>query len=301
MTSVAFFLIIASATLHATWNLLTKKSSASVAFYSIASLTATSIWLHTQFWTPVKLFSMPPDFWIVTFCSVASDVLYCFGLCRAYRTMEMSTAYPIMRSLPLLLTVILTSCFGIGSPLTLTAVLGMVTVFAGCMMIPLAKFSDFRLSYYFDRKMLFLLFVACGTTGYTIFDSMAQKIMLASSEGVSKTVVSLTYYTTRGVLLAVALWSYIFSSRVERTNLRSFISQRNRTPLLAGLAAGFTYVLVLIAMNYVTNVSYVQVFRQIGLIIGMSFGIIFLKEKCTVTKVVGVTFIIIGLAMTVLK
>lgn len=301
MTFAAFFLIITSATLHATWNLLTKKSKASVAFYSIVSLTATCIWLHTQFWTPVKLCSMPPAFWLATLCSVASDVLYCFGLCRAYRTMEMSTAYPIMRSLPLLLTVIITSCFGIGSPLTLTAVAGIVIVFAGCMMIPLAKFSDFRLSYYFDRKMLFIFFVACGTTGYTIFDSMAQKIMLANVDGVSKTVVSLTYYTTRGVLLAIALWSYLLSSKEERGNIRSLISQRNWTPLFAGIAAGFTYILVLIAMNYVTNVSYVQVFRQIGLIIGMSFGIIFLKEKCTATKVVGVTFILFGLAMTVLK
>ena len=149
--------------------------------------------------------------------------------------------------------------------------------------------------------MLFLLFVACGTTGYTIFDSLAQKIMLANADGVSKTVISLTYYTTRGVLLGLALWSYILTSRSEKDILRSFFTGRNWSPILAGVAAGFTYVLVLMAMNYVTNVSYVQVFRQVGLIIGMSFGIIFLKEKCTATKVVGVTLILIGLAMTVIK
>ncbi|MBO5900299.1 MAG: hypothetical protein J6Q80_06145, partial [Lentisphaeria bacterium] len=91
MTLTAFFLIITSATLHATWNLLAKKSKASVAFYSTASGIATCFWLHTQFWTPVKLSAMPPVFWLVTFGSVASDVLYCFGLCRAYRTLEMST------------------------------------------------------------------------------------------------------------------------------------------------------------------------------------------------------------------
>ena len=301
MTLTAFFLIITSATLHATWNLLTKKSKASVAFYGCASAIATCVWLHTQFWTPVKLTAMPPAFWLVTLGSVASDVLYCFGLCRAYRTMEMSTAYPIMRSLPLLFTVIITSAFGIGSELTLPAVIGMGIVFIGCLMIPLPKFSDFRLSSYFDRKMLFLLFVACGTTGYTIFDSLAQKIMLANSGGVSKTVVSPTYYTTRGVLLGIVLWCYILNNRSEKANFRAFFTERNGAPLLAGVAAGFTYVLVLMAMNYVSNVSYVQVFRQVGLIIGMSFGIIFLKEKCTATKVVGVSLILIGLAMTVIK
>ena len=64
--------------------------------------------------------------------------------------------------------------------------------------------------------------------------------------------------------------------------------------------ASLTYILVLIAMNFVTNVSYVQVFRQIGLILGLAMGIFILKEKCTVTKVVGVALILIGLALTVI-
>ncbi|MBO5899318.1 MAG: EamA family transporter, partial [Lentisphaeria bacterium] len=97
------------------------------------------------------------------------------------------------------------------------------------------------------------------------------------------------------------LWCFVLTSRSEKENIRSFFTGRNWSPVLAGVAAGFTYVLVLMAMNYVSNVSYVQVFRQLGLIIGMSFGIIFLKEKCTATKVVGVTLILIGLAMTVIK
>ena len=301
MTLTAFFLIITSATLHATWNLLTKKSKSSVAFYSTASATATTVWLHTQLWTPVRLTEMPVNFWLVTLCSVAGDVLYCFGLCRAYRTMEMSIAYPIMRSLPLLLTVIITSLFGIGTELTIQAVIGMMIVFAGCMIIPLKKFSDFRPSYYFNKNMLVLLMVAFGTTGYTLFDSIGQRIMVENSAGISKTIISLTYYTTRGFMLAVALWSYVLSHKTERENFLSFIKQRNWTAFIAGFAAAFTYILVLMAMNYVSNVSYVQVFRQIGLIIGMSFGIIFLKEKCTAPKVIGVATILLGLVLSVIK
>ena len=58
--------------------------------------------------------------------------------------------------------------------------------------------------------------------------------------------------------------------------------------------------LVLIAMNFVTNVSYVQAFRQIGLLIGMLEGIFILKEKCTVPKIVGITLILSGLVLSVL-
>ena len=62
----------------------------------------------------------------------------------------------------------------------------------------------------------------------------------------------------------------------------------------------FSYGLVLIAMNYVTNVSYVQVFRQLGLLVGVAGGIIILKERCSATKIIGSLLIVTGLIMTVL-
>ena len=62
-----------------------------------------------------------------------------------------------------------------------------------------------------------------------------------------------------------------------------------------------TYTTVLIAMNYVDNVSYVQVFRQLGLIFGMAGGIFILKERFTFPKLIGVVLILSGLALTVLK
>ena len=300
MTFTAFLLIISSATLHATWNLLTKKSKASLPFYATASSVATLIWVHSLFWTPVNFIELPLLFWLMTLGSVASDVTYAVGLVRCYRTMEMSTAYPMMRSLPLLFTAIITTLLGLGKELTPQAVIGMVIVFTGCMIIPLEKFSDFRLSRYFDRKMLFLVIVACGTTGYTIFDSQAQSVLRQCVTDVAKPVLSMTYYSTRGVMLAAALWSIIFLTRKGRENVAAMISNREYNALYAGLAASGTYILVLFAMNYVTNVSYVQVFRQIGLVIGVAAGVVILKEKCSMPKVAGVALIIAGLILTVI-
>jgi drug/metabolite transporter (DMT)-like permease len=54
------------------------------------------------------------------------------------------------------------------------------------------------------------------------------------------------------------------------------------------------------AMNYVTNVSYVQVFRQLGLIFGLLGGIFILKERPSLPKFIGVALIITGLVITVL-
>ena len=63
MTFTAFLLIFGSAVTHATWNLLAKKRKMGLAFYAIICTMGALIWAHVQFWTPVKVFSLPPAFW----------------------------------------------------------------------------------------------------------------------------------------------------------------------------------------------------------------------------------------------
>lgn len=301
MSIIAFILIVVSAVLHASWNLMAKKSTMTVPFYAVICTTSALLWLHVQFWTPIPVLDLPALFWLYMAGTITSDVVYCFGLILAYRAMEISTVYPMMRSLPLLMTALLTAVLGWGTPLTPLAVTGMMVVFCGCMVMPLKKFSDFSFRNYLNWNFVFTLIVALGTTGYTIFDSQAQAAIRSVMPDISKPVVSLTYYSTRGIILSSALWVVILFRAADRAAVAAFWKNRNFTPILAGLAASMCYVLVLIAMNYVTNVSFVQAFRQIGLILGMVGGFVFLKEKCTITKIVGIILILSGLAITIIR
>ncbi|MBO5695855.1 MAG: hypothetical protein J6S98_10690 [Lentisphaeria bacterium] len=301
MSLIAFVLIIVSAVLHASWNLLAKKSQMTVPFYTIICTVCALMWIHVQFWTPVNLTDLPCAFWLYLAGSLASDLLYCFGLIYAYRTMEMSTVYPVMRSLPLLLTALLTALFGWGKPLTPFAVTGMVVVFCGCMIMPLKKFGDFSFRNYLNRNFLFTFVVALGTTGYTVFDSQSLAVFRGTFPDLSKPVVALTYYSTRCTALALSLWLLILFRSADRAAVKEYWKNRNFAPVYAGFAACMCYVLVLLAMNYVTNVSFVQAFRQIGLVLGMAGGFIFLKEKCTLTKIVGIILILSGLAITIIR
>ena len=61
-----------------------------------------------------------------------------------------------------------------------------------------------------------------------------------------------------------------------------------------------TYALVLMAMNFATNVAYVQAFRQIGLVFGLLEGVLILRERCRAPKLAGIAFILVGLAVSVL-
>lgn len=300
MSWIAFFLIISSAGLHAGWNLLAKKSRMTPAFYGIICTICALFWWHTMIWTPVDVSGLPWVFWLYLACSLACDVLYCFGLSSAYKRLEMSTSYPMMRALPLLFTALVTSLLGLGSALSLIAICGMVVVFIGCMLMPMKDFASFNVRSYLNRGLLFVLLVALGTTGYTVFDSQAIKTITANVSGISKPMISLTYYATRIISLTLVMWCYMLLSPSARATVKEFWEKRDRMPIYAGLFASCSYVLILLSMGYVTNVSFVQVFRQMGMVIGVLLGFLILKEKCTLTKIAGVLLIMLGLVLTVL-
>ncbi len=300
MSFLAFILIFASTVLHASWNLLAKKNTMTVPFYTVICASACICWLHVQFWTPIRVMSLPISFWLLLAASIASDLIYCLGLLGTYKYLEMSTAYPVMRSLPILLTVLLTACLGLGDKLTPTALFGMVVVFAGCLLMPLNRIEDFSVKNYLNKKMGFVLLAACGTTGYTLCDKQVTKVLEETLPQIPAAIRTMTYYSTRTITLTSTLLVIIAATPKNRTILANYVRNRDWSPVLAGLFASATYILVLYAMNFVTNVSYVQVFRQLGLPIGMALGIIILKEKCTATKLAGIVLILAGLVLTVL-
>jgi len=301
MSLLAFILIVISAGLHASWNLVAKKTRMTIPFYALICTSATLFWVHVQFWTPVGLASLPWKFWMFLILSVLSDILYCAGLMQIYKRMEMATAYPVMRALPIILTAFAISLLGWGKPLTVFSYLGFFIVFCGALLMPQDSFSGFKLSNYLDKNMLFIMVVACGTTGYTIFDSQAQKILSGCIQDIAAPIRSLTYYSTRGIVLSSALWLLCISMKTTRNDIMKMITEKTwKQGILAGIFASFSYTLVLCAMNYVTNVSYVQVFRQLGLPIGMGLGVLILKERCSGTKILGVILILLGLAISVI-
>lgn len=304
MTPLAFVLILLSAGLHATWNMIAKKEGASLAFYATLGLVG-ALWSSgVRFFTPLHYAAQPLAFygWLVGM--LASEMCYAVGLKLSYRSLDMSTAYPMMRSIPLLLLAGITATFGFGKPLSAHAFAGMAMVFVGCLLIPLRKFADFRPSRYFDRSFVYILVVALGTTGYTLCDSQAQRVMLdAATAGgidVSKPMIALTYYSFRAITLCSLLWIVVLCGRETRAEVAAIFGKRDWLPLVAGLCSSLTYVLVLVAMNFVSNVSYVQAFRQIGLIFGLLEGVFILKERCTMPKVAGLALIVAGLAVSVI-
>lgn len=293
MSFIAFVLIFFSVFFHVAWNMISKSTKPSMAFYTLMSATASVIWLPFFLLSDIRLTELPWKFHVFLFSSVVGEVLYVFGLARAYRWNDISLVYPVVRALPVLMVAAVTILFGLGKQPGSIALFGMVLITAGCFLMPLRKFSDFSLKRYITSVVGFILLAAAGTTLYTIFDSSAIRIIREGTGRISimdtlAYLFLIEFGLTVGELLVVA------TNRTERALFKKMFG-RTVYPVLAGGCSSSAYALVLFAMGYVTNVSYIQAFRQMSLPLGFFAGMLILKEKGTVPKVLGMALILTGL------
>ena len=294
MTWTAFILIFISVFLHAAWNTISKSVKPSMAFYSIMGITASLIWLPFLIFGRWSPFSMPLKFWLLMLCSVGAEVLYMLGLARGYKRGDISLVYPVARALPVLMVPAVTLIFGLGSKTPdLCAYIGMFVITIGCLIMPLKKLSDFSLKSYCDPVIGFILLAAIGTTIYTTVDSLAVK-MVEDHMGRRNMLdmFSVLFFVEGG--LAIGELIVVAFDREERRILKE-LAFKSLYPELAGICGSCAYALVMLAMLHVTNVSYLQAFRQMSLSVGFFAGLLILKEKGSAPKYIGMALIFAGL------
>ncbi|MDD3153611.1 MAG: hypothetical protein PHS41_01995 [Victivallaceae bacterium] len=300
MTWIAFLLLFASVFLHAGWNFLSKSSHPSVAFYSLMGMTAGLCWMPFAIYWHVDLLTLPPIFYVIFAISIAAEVLYCAGLAYGYHFSDISFLYPVGRSLPVLTLAGITTVFHLGKRPDAMALAGMFVIVCGCALMPLKSWQEFAWKKYWNKSTWFIVCIVVGTTTYTICDATALEILRG---GVTDTETSwkaaVTYLGLLEFTLGLVMCIYVMFSPWERCQFRR-IFLRTWKPHVAGMASSSAYALVLLAMMHVTNVTYVQAFRQMSLPLGMLLGVIFLKERCGIPRIIGITAIMTGLLLTIL-
>jgi drug/metabolite transporter (DMT)-like permease len=226
------------------------------------------------------------------------QALYSAGLAMGYRSGDLSFVYPLVRALPVLLVTLLTLVLGTQAPLTSRAWLGAGLVFLGCLLLPLARFRDFRLAPYARAPAAFAALAATGAAGYSLVDSEGLRILRTQLAATPSWKISLAYLV--GQAVTTAAWLVLYSAVAAPAALaRSFREQRSSAAFI-GAAAYVTYGLVLWAMNYATNVSYVVAFRQMGIVLAVGLGLLVLREPAHPPKVLGAAVVVSGLVFMAL-
>ena len=297
MHAYAFLLILLSVFLHAGWNFLSKAHRPSAAFYMMVNAVPAVLLIPTLFFVRVEWAALGWKFWGAFAGSWLAEVLYAIGLFRAYRKHDISVAYPLARALPVLMVAAVTALFRLGREPGVLAWCGFLVVSAGCVILPQSRLRDFDWRGVLAAVRGPILLAAMGTTGYTVMDSIATAVIRAHSAS-GRVLTLCAFFCLMEAAIAAGLALVVLPCRRERLELyRNLV-----TPwaYLSGVFSALAYLLVLAAMGMVSNVSFLQAFRQMSLPLGVAAGVVFLHEKLSAAKVLGTALIVSGLILTVL-
>lgn len=301
--SLAF--TVGSAGFNATMHMVTKREGASLAFFAYLLTVASFVsFVGTRLVTPLSFSALSPVFFAWTAGTMLGEMLYALGLRFAYRTLDLSVVYPMTRALPILFLAVVTTAFGFGKPISPRGALGLLMVCGGSLMVPLRSFSELRLPDRIDRRFGFVLLAAVGITIRTLCDSqgLAELIDTATESGISlpRPIFALAFCAFRSTPITVCFWLAALSTRNVRRETFSLLRRCFGASLLAAICDTATTLLLFAAMAFATNVSFVQAFRQIGLLFGLAEAVFILKEPCTAPKVAGTVTILAGVLLSVL-
>ena len=302
MTTIAAILLILSAFTHAGWNFISKKEHPTQAFYLVANTIGVFFVLPFLFYYRIFIPYVPSSVWVIAVLSGFFLAGYLEALAGAYRAGDISIAYPLARSLPVIFVFLLTVVLGSGQPLTPWFVAGMIIIVAGCIILPWKSFGDFNWGDYKNLCCFLALLAAAGIAAYTIADDIALRhLRELPGKPMSPVGGTLLYMVLEGI--SCSLWQALFVllSGRERKLMPEVLKSYKGAATLTGIGIYLGWGMVLVSMNFVTNVSYVAAFRQLSIPLGALFGMALLKEPRYPPKLIGIAAIFVGLVLVGLK
>jgi drug/metabolite transporter (DMT)-like permease len=287
MNATALLLIVGSALLHASWNLIAKRMSAAGGVPAVWAYSLVTVAIYL----PALLLLAPQDLpalWALgivgTAVVVASAVLhtgYAVLLQWGYRAGDLSVVYPVARGAAPLLT----ACGAVlllGERPTMPAVAGALLVAAGAFVLGGGRAM---LSAATRRPGVGwgLLIGAC-TAGYTLLDAWA-----VTTLGIGALLLDTAGNAVRMLLLAP-------TALRARPALR-LLWRRYRWHVLAiGALSPLSYILFLVALRYAPLFNAAPA-RELSLLFGALLGTLLLREGRPAERLSGAALIGLGVML----
>lgn len=271
MSYSIFFLILAAAFFHASWNLIVKGGENKL--FEIA-INALGGGLGALFLLPFTDFPgtacLP-----MLILSCLSHIVYYLAMAAAYKTGEMILTYTIMRgSAPVFTALTLTL---LGHPLPFLGWAGILILCCGILSLAVDNSpSDKK-----KKSVLYALRAAFIIMTYTLADGLGARSASSS--------------------LAYTCWLYLVNTVpiqiwvITRNGKEYLTYLKKRAPLgiLGGLCGLASYGIAIWAMTK-APIAIVGALRETSVIFGMILAVLFLKEKLTFRRLLAVILVTLG-------
>ena len=279
MPVLAIVLLLISASLHALWNLLLKRSQEKYSAMGwqvlISGVFAFFLLIFTGF--------PPRSMWLFALISMLLEAVYFILLSNAYTDHDFSLVYPIARGTAPAFLMLWSVLFLRENP-TAGGILGISLVVMGMIIIGATSLIQSRGSSLHFKGILTALAVALVISLYTLIDGTAVK------HGPP-----LPYALTMFMFVPILTTAY----NVRRFGWEHFAAAWNgpRIPLILAAALGVVaYLVALIAYSF-APLSYSGAIREVSVVIGAVLGWQFLDEKMGGTRVLGSIIIFVGIVV----
>lgn len=284
MPTLALALVLSAAVCHAGWNLALKKAHGSgLSFFALIGILEVLIWaLPVYFFLP-EFDAIRPSWLIAMLGSAVVHIAYFWLLLRAYKSADLSIAYPLARATGPLFSV-LAAILLLGETPSALGLVGAGFVIAGSAWIGL---SGTKASHHGPAQFKGIGFaVLCGTmiAIYTVWDQQSVTTYAVP--------VMLFYWGSivmRVVLTLPSVW-------IDRQAVRVWAKQDLRVMLAVALLSPLAYMLVLAAMT-MAPLSLVAPAREVSILLGVIAGATLLKEVALWSRLAAAALIVSGVVM----
>jgi drug/metabolite transporter (DMT)-like permease len=294
MSGIALALVLVAALIHASWNLLAKKTGGDVRFALMSQLAVALVWAPVGLWFAWhEVGAYGPLQWALIVASGAIHVVYFVTLLRGYRLADLSVVYPLARGTGPLLTAMAATLL-LGESLGVLGWLGVLGVVLGIVLISggPALWHALRAGAGAHEDLVRLrrgvgygLLTGVCIAAYTVVDGYAVK-----RAGISP--VSVDYLGNVVRVPLTALWILALGRR-EPLPLAGYWRSTWKPALLIAAISPVAYVLVLYAAT-LAPLSHVAPAREVSMLFAALLGGTLLRERDVGLRLLGAGSIAAG-------
>ena len=154
MSSIAIILLVLSAFTHAGWNFISKREHPTLSFYLVANVFGTLCVLPILYFYRSHIGMIPSIVCGYVIISGFFLAVYMALIAGAYRYGDLSIAYPIARSLPVVIVTAGAMIIGRDTFPRWPYFISMIFVVGGCILLPLVSIKDFSIKKFINVSCL---------------------------------------------------------------------------------------------------------------------------------------------------
>ncbi len=272
MATGTFLIIIFAAVLHAGWNAVVKSGEDKLLQMTAVMSGHIPFAIITLYFVPPLNFACWPNLLL--------GVIFHFGyqiyLVESYKKGELSQVYPIARaSAPLIATII--SFFFLSVELGLIELIAIALIIVG-----LISTTGVRVQHVPKSAAVSAIITGCFIASYSLVDGYGGRL------GGSP----VAYYCWLSLINGPIMW--IYYARFSLSSFSNLFGSAKWVFFGGGLASFAAYCLVMWAFSK-APIPVVMAIRETSIIFAFLIGIIFLKEKMTMAKMVGAILAVSGI------